>query len=408
MSKQAHTPSTNPNSYHWTQELLRYPTGSIRPLLANAVAALEYAPEWCGTLGYDAFEHRIFSTPECALGAIEAWTDNDDSKFTVWLQEQGVYVNSKIASQAVLTVSRKNTVHSGQVYLDSLVWDGQNRLEYFPSRILGCDPKSTYEGHAFAAWLTAAAARMYLPGAKVDIVLILEGKQGIGKSSLLRALCPKARWFLDTLPDLHTRDAIQLLTGVWMVELGELTVLLSSRSDAAKAFISRQTDRYRLPYDRHPEAHPRHCVFAGTTNDDQYPRDPTANRRFLPLALPDAPIPADNIWRVRDQLLAEAVHRFKHGAQWWSFTPKFTQHAESEQKQRLEEDPWLKPVSSYLNSHSGSVIISDILNDGLLIPMAQQTPRSVARVAAILRSLGYQRLRKGPHSNRARSWEKIE
>ncbi len=129
--------------------------------------------------------------------------------------------------------------------------------------------------------LTAAVARAMQPGVKYDTMPILVGAQGIGKSTLLRLL--GAEWFNDSLNTFEGKEACEMIQGSWVIELQELNGLNKSEENAVKQFLSKTDDIYREPYGRRTGRYPRRCVFFGTTNDDEFLRDKTGARRFLPI-----------------------------------------------------------------------------------------------------------------------------
>jgi putative DNA primase/helicase len=158
-------------------------------------------------------------------------------------------------------------------------------------------------------WLISPVARIFRPGAKADCCLILEGPQGIRKSTALRTLA--GEYFTDELADLGSKDAAMQTRGVWMIELSELDSLSHSEVARIKAFMSRTTDRFRPPYGMRLVESPRQCVFAGTVNHSTYLRDETGGRRFWPVTCGQIDIEA--LGRDRNQLWAEAKAGFDAG-----------------------------------------------------------------------------------------------
>jgi predicted P-loop ATPase len=146
--------------------------------------------------------------------------------------------------------------------------------------------------------MISAVARIFQPGCKADCCLIFEGKQGRGKSTVVKILSDP--WFTDEISELGGREAAIQTAGVWIVELAELASMNRAHVNNIKAFMSRSADRFRRPWGRHAEEFPRQCVFAGTTNKDAYFSDETGNRRFWPVAC--GPLNLDGIRADRDQL----------------------------------------------------------------------------------------------------------
>jgi predicted P-loop ATPase len=234
--------------------------------------------------------------------------------------------------------------------------------------------------------MTSAVARVFEPGAKADCCLILEGSQGIGKSSALRLL--GGEWFTDDLPDLGTKDAAFQLRGVWIVEISELASFRGIEANRIKAFISRQSDRYRPPYARKPIEAPRQCVFAGTANQSVYLHDETGGRRFWPFRC--GCLKADELARDRDQLWAEALLRYRSGAPCWLDSDELNKEAEVAQRQRLEEDAWEEKIAIFVQGKD-FLTIPQILNECLDIAPKAQAQRDSNRVSRCLQGLGFRR-----------------
>ena len=127
-----------------------------------------------------------------------------------------------------------------------------------------------------------AVARAIKAGCKADIVIVFEGAQGIGKSTGLRALFG-ADWFKDSMPPMGSKDASNYIVGAWCIELAEMAFQKKAEIEQQKAFISKQEEKYRPAYGRNEIVYPRRCVFAATTNRDDWAVDETGNRRFLPV-----------------------------------------------------------------------------------------------------------------------------
>src|SRR5262249_11852322 len=132
-------------------------------------------------------------------------------------------------------------------------------------------------------FLISAIARVMRPGCKADHALVLEGPQGIGKSGVGRILAGD-EWFTDQVADFGSKDASMQLRGIWMIELSELGSLPRADRERVKAFITQQSERFRLPYGHRLVNHPRQCVFIATTNSDTWLQDETGGRRFWPVA----------------------------------------------------------------------------------------------------------------------------
>jgi predicted P-loop ATPase len=218
--------------------------------------------------------------------------------------------------------------------------------------------------------------------------LILEGPQGIRKSTALRTIA--GEYFTDELADLGSKDAAMQTRGVWIIELSELDNLGHAEVARIKAFISRTTDRFRPPYGMRLVESARQCVFAGTANHGTYLRDETGGRRFWPVVC--GRIDVDALARDRDQLWAEAKVRFESGSVWWLDTADLVQLAADQQEARYEGDPWEEVIGPWLECRE-SASVSEILQKCINKPQAQWTQTDKLRAARCLRAEGWLRYR---------------
>ncbi|MBX9751424.1 MAG: toprim domain-containing protein, partial [Roseococcus sp.] len=300
-------------SNEWRKDLLLNDEGEPRPVLANAITALRAAPEWQDVLWHDAFATTtVARKPPPWIGRAAEWidtpwADRDDALVANWLQHQDIMVPMSIAGQAVEVVARDRLFHPVRDHLDALAWDGTPRLDSWLLRYLGAED-TPYHRAIGPRWMISAVARIYIPGCKADCALILEGPQGIRKSSALMAIAKP--WFADRLSDLSSKDAAMETRGVWVIEIAELDTMGRAEVSTIKAFMSRTQDRFRPPYGKRLVDLPRQCVFAGSVNPEGgYLKDPTGGRRFWPVVCGNIDIPA--LEQDRDQLWAEARDRFR-------------------------------------------------------------------------------------------------
>ncbi len=379
----------------WQDELLRSKAygdkteSSVLPILANGITALRLAPEWQGVLAYDEFRSNVVTLKPTPWGAspTNGWTDHEDRLTAEWLQRHRIFVSVEIASQALQTVAAQHRVHPVRQYLETLRWDRIPRLDRWLATYLGVE-ESNYSYAVGTRWMLSAVARIYQPGAKADCCLILEGPQGIKKSTALRTLA--GEYFTDELADLGSKDAALQLSGVWIVEISELDSLARSEIASVKAFTSRTTDRFRPPFGKRVIECPRQCVFAGTVNHTEYLRDETGARRFWPVRC--GSIDIDHLVRDRDQLWAEAKVRFLSGEKWWLDTPDLIDIATEEQAARYQGDPWEEVIARWLELRA-TTSVSELLEKCLSKPQAQWTQGDKNRIGRCLRSLGWERYR---------------
>ena len=312
--------ATSSKMADWRRLLIYRQTKGAPPqperLLANAITALRHAPEWEGVLGFNEFSQQVVTHRPTPWGKQvgSRWADTDDSLATEWLQgEAGIFVGSNTVAEAVQTVARENGFHPVRNYLKSLVWDKVSRIDNWLIDYLG-STDSQFLRAVGSRWLISAVARIFQPGCQADHVLLLEGPQGIRKSSALRALVGD-EMFADHIADLGSKDSRLDLLGKWVIEMSELVSMRRGEVERVKAFLTARTDHFRPPYGRRAVDVPRQNVFAASTNDGQPFVDATGNRRFWPVRCGE--IDAEGIQRDRDQLWAEAYHRYRQGEVWW-------------------------------------------------------------------------------------------
>ena len=353
-----------------------------RALLANALYALREAPEWRGVVGFDVFALTLTMLRPPPWPSDEPvprrWRDTDDTLTAEWLQRQGIAVSERVAAAAVQTVANEWAFHPVQDYLTGLVWDDKNCLESFAATYLGA-ADTRYNAAVGRSIFLTGVARIMQPGCKSDHIPILEGEQGVGKSSLLDALF--SPWFSDDIAELGSKDAQMQMAGTWCIEIAELAGMRRADIKKVKAFASRRIDRYRPSYGRNVIEAPRQCVCIGTTNADRYLKDETGGRRFLPLQC--GHVDLAGVRRDRDQLWAEAVELYRDGAQWW-LDPDELQAARVEQDERFAEDAWADDIATLVADKDETSV--GALLEQLGIPLERRGQVEMNRVAACLRA----------------------
>lgn len=225
---------------------------------------------------------------------------------------QGGYslkVTTRDLTDAVNIVARKNLFHPVREWFETLRWDGEQRLERLFIDYLDASD-TPYMRQTAMLTLLAAVARAFEPGHKADHVVIIEGPQGAGKSTFIKILAK--HWAGSLEGDFSDiKRIIEKLQGVLIAELPELSGLARSDVLAAKAFLSSSEDTVRLAYERRAKVFKRSCILMGSTNDKEYLRDPTGNRRFWPIECRAHSIDTEKLKRNVDQLWAEAVVRYR-------------------------------------------------------------------------------------------------
>lgn len=214
------------------------------------------------------------------------WNDSDNAALKVYLSNKyGIYSPTK-TKDAILAVAAERSYHPIKEYLDHLPeWDGTDRVETLLIDYFNATDNS-YTRAVTRKMMVAAVTRIYQPGTKFDSVLILNGPQGIGKSTFFAKLA--GDWFSDslTLTDMKDKAGPEKLQGYWILELGELAGMRKTDVEVVKSFISRSDDKYRASYGVNVESHPRQCIIVGSTNAESgFLRDITGNRRFWPVRI---------------------------------------------------------------------------------------------------------------------------
>jgi putative DNA primase/helicase len=340
----------------WFQTLSLDENGSPRGILNNIATILAKDSDWSGVLGFNERASDIvflrkppfsdFTGPESSFP--RRLIDADYGRVETWLQGKLKIdcVRYETVTRACELVARDNTFDPFRDYLRGLPpWDGISRAHFWLIHFGGAENRLVVREMS-ARWLLSIVARTLEPGCKADHVLVLDGPQGMMKSSLLEALLPDSDLFLDDLPAPTSKDAKLLLHGPVIVELAELAALRRAENEHIKAFLTTKVDRLRPPYGRATAKMPRRCVFAATTNEVRYLKDPTGNRRYWPVTVTRAN-PA-GLAAVRDQLWAEVLVGRNLGFKHFFERAEWEALAGQEQAERLETDPWEEVLIDYV------------------------------------------------------------
>lgn len=291
--------------------------GPPRSSLKNVVLILSHA------VGKDLFRRDLFRNRD-SYGITTPWEgkpgvairDTDVNLIRHWLAQHWRFEPAQnFVVDAIDVMAEWNGFHPVRDYLNGLPeWDGEERLAIWLKKNLGAVGPSHYLSEVFTKWMVAAVKRIFEPGAQFDWMMVLEGNEGIGKSTFFRDLAG-ADFFRDNLPDLADKDAAQALDGIWIVEMPEVENYLKKNArEVFKAYLARRIDKYRPPYGKKMiEAH-RQCVFTGSTNEERYLYNDAENRRVTPVVLqPGAKINWDANKKWRNQLWAEALVVYRLG-----------------------------------------------------------------------------------------------
>ena len=254
----------------------------------------------------------------------------------------------KLEDETLNTANRKS-FHRVREYLNSVVWDGKERLETLFVDYLGAED-TPYVRTVTRKILIAAVGRVMKPGIKFDNMVVLEGRQGIGKSYILKKL--GKQWFSDSLTTVSGKEAYEQLRGCWIIEMAELAAIRKNEVEAIKQFISKQVDTYRVAYGRRLSEFPRQCVFFGTTNEMTFLKDRTGNRRFWPIRVgiqnPVKSLWSDDVDAEIDQVWAEALAAWNKGESLW-IGEEMEAQAQKVQEQHAEDNPLIGVIQEYLD-----------------------------------------------------------
>ena len=332
--------------------------------------------------------------------------DDDYSRVCMELERLGLSPTRERASAAIEAICHDRSFHPVQRYFRSLKWDGKRRLHSWLTYYLGAetDPADYLTGVG-TKWMVAAVARIYQPGCKFDHMLVLEGQTDIGKSAALRKLATfhGEEYFYDgmTFAKIGDKDTMQNIQGSLIIEFPELSSLHSREVEDVKQWITIQEDRGRKPYGREPVIYPRQFVLAGSTNNNEYLKDATGNKRFWPVNC-GKKLDLVSLEKDREQLWAEAVHLYKEGYQWWITDDILMQESKNVQKLRLVVHPWTDHVLDYAYGRL-FVSTSEILIKALNIDVGKFKRSDEMIVADILKANGYKQTRQ---SSGKRGWER--
>jgi predicted P-loop ATPase len=297
------------------------------PLLKNKTAFNEFAnrAEVLGTLPWDRSTSR------------RTWGNKDDAGLIHYLEHTYSIKGDKSIDRAFTLSTYKHSFNGVQEYLKSLCWDGVKRVDTLLTDYLGAKD-SAYTRAVIRKSLAAAVARAMTPGCKYDYMPILVGPQGIGKSTFLRIL--GRQWFSDSLQTFEGKEASEMIQGVWINEIGELSGFNRSETNSVKQFLSRSEDIYREPFGKRTNPYPRRCIFFGTTNDSEFLKDRTGNRRFWPVdtgVVKASKSVFEDFEKEVDQIWAEAFLRWQLGEQLY-LTGEAKAESEEEQEAHRESN----------------------------------------------------------------------
>lgn len=336
----------------WVSKLDYTEQGKLRSTISNFLLIIENEPLLKNKIGFNKFSNRAVVTgklPWRKEDNVSDWNDTDDSGLREFIEKYYNISSTAKCADALALSFENHSFHPVKEYLESLTWDEVERVDTLFIDYLGAEDNS-YVRTVTRKILVAAVARIFVPGVKFDNMPVLSGPQGIGKSTIIKKL--GQQWYSDSLTTVSGKEAYEQLQGVWLIEMGEMMATKKADIEATKHFLSKTEDIYRVAYGRRTSRFPRQCVFIGTTNDREFLRDKTGNRRFWPIDVGIKPniknVFDDLIQYEIDQIWAEAVYRWKAGEKLY-LTGEEEKEAKRQQEEHSEESAKAGLIEEYLN-----------------------------------------------------------
>lgn len=369
--------------------------GKIEATMENCNLALR-ASAFCGMeIRFDQFRDEIMFALQGSTDW-QAFADADYSRLRIRLEKQGFKpIGREMIRDVVLLVADESPFDSAIEWLSGLQWDGVPRIDRFLVDYFGAEASEYVTSVSRYLW-TAMAGRVMAPGCKADMVPILVGRQGAGKSSGVAAMAPAPDFFAEVSFHEREDDLARKMRGRLVAEIGELRGLHTRELEHIKAFITRTHENWIPKYREFAVTFPRRLVFIGTTNQQEFLADETGNRRWLPVQVEGADVAA--IERDRLQLWAEARGLFE--ASGIAFR-EAEQLAKSVHDDHTIKDSWAEVVSNWLdetdilsgetNREKKILSAMEVLIDALNFDKKQIGRREELRIAKVLQGLGYER-----------------
>lgn len=338
----------------WKDKLDLGENGRILSSYKNIRLILAHDEKLKGLWGFDEFAQREVAVRDLPWRKISKMDcglkDIDDAQVRIRLSEvYGIIGKDKIWD-CLLAECHKKRFHPVREYLNGLKWDGVRRLDTLLVDYFGCD-NTAYIRAVTRKTLLAAVKRVFEPGCQFDTMLTLKGPQGCGKSSFFRKL--SKGWFSDSLKDIRSKDAYEGLQGAWIIEMGELAAMKKADAEVIKSFLSGTVDRFRVAYGRRTGTYPRQCIFIATTNEVEFLRDRTGNRRFWIAYIPKGRKPEKDVFTIKeyeiDQIWAETKALYDGKTETVVLSKELEQEAIRLQESFMQEDPRAAQIVDYLN-----------------------------------------------------------
>ena len=330
-------------------------------------------PRLRGKIAYDTFSDQVlvlekFYDDDCYTEYPRPLIDDDLSELAAMIDKYYRLDYTKVdIKNTVSLVSKKKAFNPILDYFDSLKWDGKNRVDTLLHDVLGAE-KSGYTAEVMRLWMHGAVERIKHPGCKFDYMLTLIGPQGLGKSQFLKKIAHNTQWEEDNFNSIDGDQALMKLRGKWIIELAELLATKKTKEvEAIKAFLTSESDTYRMPYAVLTESHKRKCVFAATTNEDMFLTDLTGNRRYLPVNCyvcePTIDMWADDFEEYVNQCWAEILAEEDYKL---VLSAEIEKSRNAKLAEHQEDDPKVGAILDWLELHKmDTICVPQIINEVL-------------------------------------------
>jgi len=376
--------------------------GALIVNTSNTVEILEHLEEFKNTIWHDEFYHRTFTEEK---GEVTPWEDISELKLLIKLQAEPYKLTrlvDKTVNQAVNIIAKRNVRNEPKAYFQSVTWDGVPRVRSFFKDCFGSlDPENYLSAISKNFWVSIIA-RVMQPGCKADHMVILVGEQGSFKSTALSIIGGK--WFSELHNGFDSKEFAKEIQASFLIEVSELGALNKTNIESTKGKLSATFDRDRGLYNKFYKDLPRQCIFAGTTNDYEFLKDITGNRRFWPVKVEKTQL--DYIKENRDQLFAEAMALYLAGENWHEVPLEET----LKQQENYTEAPlWADDIDRWVGKGTTprtEFTLMALLNDCLNISAGQKKCIDERNAAKALRWLGFKNCFDNSSGKCARVWRK--
>ena len=377
--------------------------GKLLATVHNALVLFAELEEWRGVLAFDEMQDKVVYLKQPPLPKWQHMhkvdrycplRDIDYTRIEQWFASvHSIRLGSENSRKAIDLQASANRIHPIRTYLERCLaeWDHEPRLATGAVVYLHAKDEHQLSNEFFRRWMISAVARVFEPGCQVDHTLVLEGRQGCGKSEFLQSISKvDGRSYYKSLAmDLSNKDAVAgLHQGAWIIVMSELASMLRTSTQSVKDFLTSREDRYRKSYGHVEEVHPRSCVFAADTNETEWLRDNTGGRRLWPVRC--GTIDTDLATQDREQLWGEAVSQYRSGEAWHLDSVDLTAKATEIQLQRLETDPWAEKIDLWLRKQGANPFkLLEVFEGPLDLSAHDITPGNSQRLFRLLRRAGF-------------------